>query len=80
MERVLTDSKALVTGGAGFIGSNLVESLLYRGNGLTYLDFDSKTSNHCPDPDISKSVTISNLSDISGVIYLDFDKFYITSR
>ncbi|MGD0342484.1 MAG: NAD-dependent epimerase/dehydratase family protein, partial [Bacteroidales bacterium] len=38
MERVLRNSKVLVTGGAGFIGSNLVESLLQSGNYVVCLD------------------------------------------
>jgi len=38
MERVLSDSRVLVTGGAGFIGSNLVESLLSTGNEVICLD------------------------------------------
>jgi UDP-N-acetylglucosamine 4-epimerase len=38
MERKLRDSRVLVTGGAGFIGSNLVESLLQSGNFVVCLD------------------------------------------
>jgi UDP-N-acetylglucosamine 4-epimerase len=38
MERVLRNSRVLVTGGAGFIGSNLVESLLNDGNQVVCLD------------------------------------------
>lgn len=38
MERVLWDKRVLVTGGAGFIGSNLVESLLQKGNYVVCLD------------------------------------------
>lgn len=38
MEKMLKDKKVLVTGGAGFIGSNLVGSLLKSGNHVTCLD------------------------------------------
>jgi UDP-N-acetylglucosamine/UDP-N-acetyl-alpha-D-glucosaminouronate 4-epimerase len=38
MERTLKNSRVLVTGGAGFIGSNLIESLLMSGNKVTCLD------------------------------------------
>jgi UDP-N-acetylglucosamine/UDP-N-acetylgalactosamine 4-epimerase len=38
MDRLLHKSKVLVTGGAGFIGSNLCESLLKAGNEVVCLD------------------------------------------
>lgn len=38
MERILRDSRVLVTGGAGFIGSNLVDSFLKSGNSVVCLD------------------------------------------
>ena len=38
MECILRDKKVLVTGGAGFIGSNLTESLLNAGNEVVCLD------------------------------------------
>jgi UDP-N-acetylglucosamine 4-epimerase len=38
MERKISNKRILVTGGAGFIGSNLIESLLYAGNAVICLD------------------------------------------
>ncbi len=38
MGKILRNSRVLVTGGAGFIGSNLIESLLLHGNRVTCLD------------------------------------------
>ena len=38
MEKTLKNCRVLVTGGAGFIGSNLIDSLLAAGNKVTCLD------------------------------------------
>lgn len=38
MDRTLKNNNVLVTGGAGFIGSNLIESLLNAGNHVVCLD------------------------------------------
>ena len=38
MKSTITNSKVLITGGAGFIGSNLTEALLAQGNKITCLD------------------------------------------
>jgi UDP-N-acetylglucosamine/UDP-N-acetylgalactosamine 4-epimerase len=38
MKRVISNKKVLVTGGAGFIGSSLIESLLKEGNSVVCLD------------------------------------------
>jgi UDP-N-acetylglucosamine/UDP-N-acetylgalactosamine 4-epimerase len=46
MKQMLMDSRVLVTGGAGFIGSNLVESLLLTGNYVVCLDNFSTGKRH----------------------------------
>lgn len=38
MKRTITKSRVLVTGGAGFIGSNIIEALLQQDNEVTCLD------------------------------------------
>ncbi len=38
MQRIIENSKVLVTGGAGFIGSNLIEALLSQNNQVVCLD------------------------------------------
>ncbi|GAA4830369.1 SDR family oxidoreductase [Algivirga pacifica] len=46
MERKLHNRKVLVTGGAGFIGANLIESLLVQDNHVTCLDNFSTGKRH----------------------------------
>jgi len=38
MDKILTNSRVLVTGGAGFIGSALIETLLASDNEVVCLD------------------------------------------
>lgn len=47
MQRTITNSRVLVTGGAGFIGSNLIDTLLDQGNEVVCLDnfFTGKREN-----------------------------------
>jgi UDP-glucose 4-epimerase len=61
-------SKILVTGGAGFIGSNLCERLVQEGHVVTSLDnyFTGSTSNHVDGVRYIRSCTseINNISDL----------------
>jgi len=72
MERILTGKKVLVTGGAGFIGSNLVESFLKSGNYVVCLDNFSTGKRE----NISPFITDKNFRLIEGDIrnYGDCEK------
>ncbi len=60
----LTGKRILVTGGAGFIGSNLVDALLSRGNTVTVLD-DFSTGK--PD-NLKEAQSTGNLKLVEGSI------------
>ncbi len=66
--RKITNSKVLVTGGAGFIGSNLCEALLKQGNRVTCLDNFSTGFRKNIDPFLSNN----NFTLIEGDIR-DYD-------
>ncbi|MGZ2371878.1 SDR family oxidoreductase [Ancylomarina sp. YFZ004] len=54
MNRIIKDSKVLVTGGAGFIGSNLCEALLEQNNEVVCLDNFMTGHRHNIEPFLSK--------------------------
>ena len=64
MKRIITDTKVLVTGGAGFIGSNLVEVLLNQNNEVVCLDNFSTGKRH----NIEKFISNTNFKLIEGDI------------
>jgi len=64
MKRIITDSKVLVTGGAGFIGSNLCEVLLEQNNQVVCLDNFSTGHRH----NIQDFLSNSNFTLIEGDI------------
>ena len=70
----LRGKKVLVTGGAGFIGSNLVSELMMQGCSVTSLDNYSTglRSNHCEDALYIEGHTkdiLSLITDIPDIVY-----------
>ena len=63
----MKNSTILVTGGAGFIGSNLIERLLHQGNEIICIDnFDAFYPKEIKEKNLLKSLTYSNCTFIEG--------------
>ena len=71
--------KMLVTGGAGFIGSNLVDQLILEGNEVHVIDnFISGKKENCNDKAIYHKLDISSIDDIDALkkIFEDVDTIF----
>ena len=71
--------KMLVTGGAGFIGSNLVDQLILDGNEVHVIDnFSSGKKENCNDKAIYHKLDISNVDSIDELkkIFKDVDTIF----
>src|SRR5215217_5075349 len=65
--------KAFVTGGAGFIGSNLVDALIERGDGVEVLD--DLSTGHASNLEAARRAGVRRVvnSSTGGAIYGDAD-------
>ena len=71
--------KMLVTGGAGFIGSNLVDQLILNGNEVHVIDnFSSGKKENCNDKAIYHKSDISSVDNIDALkkIFEDVDTIF----
>ena len=71
--------KMLVTGGAGFIGSNLVDHLILKNNEVHVIDnFSSGKKENCNDKAIYHNYDISNVDNIDALnkIFKDVDTIF----
>ena len=71
--------KMLVTGGAGFIGSNLVDQLILENNEVHVIDnFSSGKKENCNDKAIYHQLDISNVDNVDALkkIFNDVDTIF----
>ena len=71
--------KMLVTGGAGFIGSNLVDQLILENNEVHVIDnFSSGKKENCNDKAIYHQLDISNVDNVDALkkIFKDVDTIF----
>ena len=71
--------KMLVTGGAGFIGSNLVDQLILENNEVHVIDnFSSGKKENCNDKAIYHQLDISNVDNIDALneMFKDVDTIF----
>jgi UDP-glucose 4-epimerase len=78
----LSDGQVLITGGAGFIGSHLAESLLADNNDVLIADdFSNSTQKWVPDDVAVVEADLTNREAVEKVVTTDLDVvFHLAAR